>query len=131
NPTGQFANNTSWRFFETQTNEEIYEFDQIEGDRTVDFTGVKIGDVNYSSDPASGSRNMRGRLNLNVADKELKGGEVYRVEVRSDNFEQIRGLQYTLDYADAYVTLESIEGGALNITGDNYLKYGPGTVTFR
>src|SRR5690606_3896381 len=79
---------------------------------------------------ASGSRNMRGRLNLNVADKELKGGEVYRVEVRSDNFEQIRGLQYTLDYADAYVTLESIEGGALNITGDNYLKYGPGTVTF-
>ena len=96
---------------------------------TVNFTGVKIGDVNLSGDPARTSRSKKGQLQLNIADKVLKGGEVYRVEVRSDNFEDIRGIQYTMNYADAYVSVESIEPGVLNITKENYLKYAPGVLT--
>ncbi|MBY5956811.1 T9SS type A sorting domain-containing protein [Membranicola marinus] len=140
NPSRVFANNTSWRFYDTATGQEVFDLEDVSEDHHVEFTGVKIGDVNLSlsrqnvgSDPASPDsyrgRSKKGQLHLNVADKVLKGGEVYRIEVRSDNFEAIRGMQYTLDYADAYVSVESMESGVLNITGDNYLKYAPGVVT--
>ena len=130
NPTRSFVNNTSWRFFDTRTNQEIHEFEQLNGDIRVDFTGVKVGDVNYSSDPASGNRSTSGQLHLNVADKVLKGGEVYRVDVRSDNFEDISGMQFTMGYEDAYVSIESIEPGLLNISPDHYLEYSSGNLTF-
>ncbi len=140
NPSRVFANNTSWRFYDTATGQEVFDLEDVSEDHHVEFTGVKIGDVNLSvfrqnvgSDPTSPDsyrgRSTKGQLHLNMADKVLKGGEVYRIEVRSDNFENIRGLQYTLDYADAYVSVESMESGVLNITGDNYLKYSPGVVT--
>lgn len=137
NPSGVFANNTSWRFYDTKTDKEVYEINPLTEDMTLNFTGVKIGDVNLSGDPARSSRSAHSlsrlkderQLQLNIADKVLKGGEVYRVEVRSDNFKNIRGLQYTMNYADAYVSVESIEPGVLNVTEDNYLKYVPGVLT--
>uniref|UniRef100_UPI001F440653 T9SS type A sorting domain-containing protein n=1 Tax=Membranihabitans marinus TaxID=1227546 RepID=UPI001F440653 len=129
NPRGVFANNTSWRFFESKTDNEVYEINPLIGDERVDFTAVKVGDVNLSSDPASSNRSVTGNLNLNMSDKRLKGGEIYHIDVRSDNFDAIRGLQYTLNYADAYVSVESILPGALKMTEDNYLKYRPGVLT--
>src|SRR5690625_8022563 len=95
----------------------------------VDFVGVKIGEVDMSSDPASSSRRVTDALTMNVTDQVLRGGETYRVDVRSDNFEDIHGLQYTLSYADAYVSVESIEPGALRVTEDHYYRYGPGMIT--
>src|SRR5690606_21659303 len=73
NPSREFANNTSWRFFDTDTDKEVYQMDNLQGDQTVNFTGVKIGDVNLSGDAASNSRSANGQLHLNIANKVLKG----------------------------------------------------------
>ena len=128
-PNSKFANNTSWRFFDTQTDKEAYDVSKVAGDVSVDWVGVKIGDVNLSGDPARSSRSTTGNLHLNVADKTLKGGGVYRVDITSDNFENISGMQYTLGYVTNLVEVESIEAGALNITKDNYVRYAPGLIT--
>jgi len=128
-PDSKFSNNTSWRFFDTQTDKESYDVSNVNGDVTVDWVGVKIGDVNLSGDPARSSRSTTGELHLNVADKALKSGELYRVDVTSDNFVNINGMQYTLSYVTNLVEVESIEAGALNVTKDNYLRYAPGVIT--
>ncbi|MBY5960293.1 T9SS type A sorting domain-containing protein, partial [Membranicola marinus] len=129
-PHTKFANNTSWRFFDKQTDKEVYDVANVNGDMNVDFVGVKIGDVNLSSSRQHvGSRSTTGTLNLNMADKAMKGGEVYRIDVTSDNFVNINGMQYTLSYVTNLVEIESIEAGALNITKDNYVRYAPGVIT--
>ncbi len=132
-PDTRLPNNTSWKFFDTQTDKESYDVSNVNGDVTVDWIGVKIGDVNLSGDPARSSsdnyRSTTGELHLNVADVTLKGGELYRVDVTSDNFVNINGLQYTLSYLSNMVEVESIEAGALNVTKDNYTHYAPGVIT--
>ncbi len=128
-PDSKLPNNTSWRFFDTKTDMEVYDITKVEGDMNVDFIGVKIGDVNLSGDPARSSRSVTGELSLNVADKTLKAGELYRVDVTSDNFVNINGMQYTLSYLTNLVEVEAIEPGALNITKDHYLRYAPGVIT--
>src|SRR5690606_22894825 len=97
-PDSKFANNTSWRFFDSKTDKEVYDVNNVEGDMTVDFVAVKIGDVNLSGDPARSSRSTTGELHLSVADRTMKAGELYRVDVTSDNFVNINGMQYTLSY---------------------------------
>src|SRR5690606_29108750 len=121
--------NTSWKFFDAQTDKESYDMSNVNGDVTVDWIGVKIGDVNLSGDPARSSRSTTGELHLNVADKTLKGGELYRVDVTSDNFANIAGMQYTLNYLSNMVEVETIEAGALNVTKDNFVRYAPGVIT--
>ena len=128
-PDSKFPNNTSWRFFDTKTDMEVYDVSNLSGDMTVDFVGVKIGDVNLSGDPARSSRSTTGELHLNIADQTMKGGELYRVNVTSDNFANITGLQYTLSYLNNMVEVEAIEPGALNVTENNYLHYAPGVIT--
>ncbi|HLT93943.1 MAG TPA: T9SS type A sorting domain-containing protein, partial [Membranihabitans sp.] len=125
NPSRKFPNNTSWRFYESTSGAEIFEISNLERDYEVDFVGVKIGDVNMSSDPASRSRSTSGRLHLNVADRKMKGGEIYRVDVRSDNFEDILGLQFTMQYSSAYIDVVAFESGVLKLTEDNYYHFEP------
>src|SRR5690606_1924681 len=124
-----FSNNTSWRFFDSSTGQEMFEIDRINEDMTVNFTATKIGDVDLSSDAATPSRSATGKLLLTMDDRILEGGEIYRIEVRSDNFDNIRGLQYTLQYEDAHIEIESIEPGVLDIGPDNYYRYSPGNMT--
>src|SRR5690606_25293552 len=125
NPSRKFPNNTSWRFFESTSGAEIFEISNLERDYEVDFVGVKIGDVNMSSDPASRSRSTSGRLHLNVADRKMKGGEIYRVDVRADNFDDILGLQSTMQYSSAYIEVVAFESGVLKLTEDNYYHFEP------
>src|SRR5699024_6064516 len=100
------------------------------GDMNVDWVGVKIGDVNLDGTPSrSNSRAVTGELTLNVADKQLKAGETYRVAVTSENFADVMGMQYTLSYLPNQVEVASIEAGALNITENNYYRFAPGVIT--
>src|SRR5690606_6285803 len=89
-PHTQLPNNTSWRFFDTQSDKESYDVSNVTGDVTMDWNAVKTGDVSLSGDPARSSsdnyRSTTGELHLNVADQSLKGGELYRMDVTSDNF---------------------------------------------
>src|SRR5699024_5169267 len=109
-----------------------FEMKDVKGDMNVDWVGVKIGDVDMDGDASrSSSRAVAkaGELTLNVADKQLKAGETYRMEVTSDNFADVMGMQYTLSYLPNQVEVESIEAGALNITENNYFRFAPGVIT--
>src|SRR5690625_6339949 len=97
-PDMELANNTSWRFFDKSTDKEVYEVSNLSGDVNVDWIGVKIGDVDLSGDATRSSRSTTGELTLTVADKQLKAGETYRVDVTYANFHEVMGMKYTLYY---------------------------------
>lgn len=126
----QFSNNTSWRFLDKEKNLEVYELRDISGDAEIDWVGVKIGDVNMSGEVSVNNRNLSGAVHLNVADKHLRAGEIYRMEVTSDNFKDITGMQYTLNYLNSEVEIVSVEAGALPVTENNYFRYAPGVLTW-
>src|SRR5699024_9461713 len=131
NPGGQLANNTSWRFFEKESHREVFEVSNLKGDVNVDWVGVKVGDVDLSAFDAKSSsdRSLGEALRLNLEDQEMKAGSTYRLAVTSDNFADVQGMQYTLSYLPNQVEIESIEAGALNMTENNYFRYGPGVIT--
>ncbi|GAA5220502.1 hypothetical protein GCM10025777_11320 [Membranihabitans marinus] len=129
-PNRKLANNTSWRFFMSDGSmRESFESTSLRADQNIDFVGVKIGDVNRTENVGRSQRSGLTTLNLSVVDQGLISGELYRVDVTSANFDEITGMQYTLAYANNAVEVESIEGGALNFTEDNYVKYRPGFIT--
>src|SRR5690606_10586042 len=128
-PDSKFANNTSWRFFDSKTDNKVYDVNNVEGDMTVDFVAVKIGAVNLSGDRARSSRSTTGELHLNAADGSMRARALYRVDLTSDKFLNINGMQYTLSYVTNLVEVESIEAGALNVTKDHYWRYAPGVIT--
>lgn len=129
NPDGQFVNNTSWRFFEKNTGEEVLELPQMPEEKPVDWIGVKIGDVDQSGELIRSNRHITGELSLNISDKEMKAGETYRIPVRSENFAEVTGMQYTLSYLSDAMEVESIQPGAINMTENNYYRYAPGVIT--
>lgn len=131
-PDGAFANNTSWRFFEKDSRNEILEVAQVPEEKPVDWIGVKIGDVDQSGEIIRSNRHLKGELVLRMTSPEssaLREGETYRVPVRSDNFKDVMGMQYTLKYLVDQVEIESIEPGALNVTENHYHRYAPGVIT--
>ena len=71
----------------------------IDKDQNIEFTGVKIGDVNNSSSPHSllGTeiRESAGGLVLKTENKKVNKGDKVRIEWRSDNFDQFLGMQGT------------------------------------
>ncbi len=46
---GSFPNNTSWRFFDQVSSQEKIQIDKLESDYEVNFTGIKIGDLNFDA----------------------------------------------------------------------------------
>jgi len=116
----QFANVDSWRFFANDNNVESYEVDPINNPMVIDWTGVKIGDVNNSMDPSRSADRSGKSLVFNVDNVELVAGNQYRVEFKADNFTDITGYQFTLNYDANAMRVVSFEGGALDLTEDNF-----------
>jgi len=110
----EFANNSSWRFVETDfiypnpSNpfesifpEEIF-VNGLSVDEIHDFVGVKIGDVNNSVQ-ANGLletevREEKGAMQLEVEDKLLLPGAEYEVAFRAADIMQLSAFQFTLNY---------------------------------
>jgi len=117
NITTNFPNNTSWRFvdadfdFPVPTNPwatsfpEVINFNNFAGvSMDSDFVAVKVGDVNGSAAPnllGSEERNLRGTFFLEVAEAELRAGNVYTVDVRAGELARIEGYQGTLQLEGA------------------------------
>ncbi|PSR13455.1 MAG: hypothetical protein C7N36_07940 [Bacteroidetes bacterium] len=106
-----FTQNTSWRFvdanyvFPDPTNPWLENFPEfisennISGDLSLHFMGVKIGDVNNTAQAnlfAGGERQARGHFNLEVADQLLSQGQEYHIPCYANNLEDIQGFQGTL-----------------------------------
>ena len=137
----KFSNNTSWRFVDADqifSNiqqpwpfTEIIDIANLSNNRSSDdFVGVKIGDVSgnaiANSAVAAGSRSTR-VLELTSTDRNVKQGEVVELVISSMEFDQIVGLQYTMDLEGlAYVGIES---GAIAIADEHVASLDENTLT--
>ena len=131
----KLSKNKSWRFVRKddgfQNPEDPFPFhDAIDldyqGELSVNnnFVAVKIGDINFSANPGNLiDNNLETRskkvLSLNTNEVLFKAGEIVKVDVTSSNFEEIYGMQYTLNFNTDALAYERIEGVTINITEEN------------
>ncbi len=95
-----------------------------------DFVGVKLGDVNGSAQanalmPAR-QRSLRGSLELEMRELELRQGETYRVPVTAPKLTEVDGYQFTLQFDQTALTVERIEPGLVNVAnfGLRFVEHG-------
>ncbi len=124
--TDEYRNSDSWVFvdagqaFFDEANPWPFSADldirQLQSnEKSADFIGVKVGDVNQS---LSGSElRTSGVLTLNTTDRlATKGAEVV-VDITSDNFNQVSGYQFAL--AHKGLTFKSLNAGVLDLDDSN------------
>jgi len=106
----EFPNNTSWRFIDADFTftdptdpfadmpwpESISINDLSVDQLDNDFVAIKIGDVNESVG-FSGTQ-TRGVFNFLVDDKAYRAGDLVEVSFNANNFVDMAGYQFTLDY---------------------------------
>jgi len=116
---------TPWLFTETYAVEYLAD-DIIDAD----FIGVKIGDVTGDAEANAGSGIVTPRgshaLLLRIEDKDLKAGVPVKVDITSDQFAAIAGLQFNLGMTNGRIL--DVIGGALPITEDYFSISGDGKV---
>jgi len=128
NVTTEFPNNTSWRFVEagytfTSSNpaaENFNEFVSVNNLATnreaMDFTAVKIGDVNGSGSANSlltgESRTTNGTVNLDVMDRFVEAGQSVTVEFAATDLAKTSGYQFTLNVAGKATIIEGLAKAA-------------------
>ncbi|NND33660.1 MAG: T9SS type A sorting domain-containing protein [Saprospiraceae bacterium] len=104
--------NTSWRFFENSANTEQYYINPMRELMRIDFTGVKIGDLNLDSDPSRKAIRSAQNLNFVIDDRQLVKGESYQIALIAHDFNDIGGLQYTLSFDQSRIDVIHYEGSA-------------------
>ncbi|MEZ4992307.1 MAG: GEVED domain-containing protein [Saprospiraceae bacterium] len=122
-----FGFNTSWRFiprdyvFPDSENPwstafpEVINVNNLQADQMEeDFIAVKIGDLDLSAKPnalTSESRDVKGLFLLDVQDQDLKAGNTYQVDFRTDQLPDIQGYQLTLSLDRTGIELAGIDYG--------------------
>ncbi len=123
-----YNNNTSWRFVDRSYQFPVSEnpwfeafpesisLDNLSGCmEDLDFTGIKIGDVNNTVVPSlhdGGAVDTRqGSLIFNVEDQQLTAGKEYQVAFTSRQMAEILGYQYTLHFDPQSVEVIGIDYG--------------------
>ena len=86
-----FKNNKSWRFFDKRFKEKIW-IDNIEKDTIINFTAVKIGDINDNVNAASTPRASKTHT-FKLENKELPEGDTYTLSLNG-----IEGFAFTMRY---------------------------------
>ena len=135
-----FTNNDSWRFvdanhpFVDPTDPwfteipESYIINNLNGDMIIDFTAIKVGDVNNSVElpnAVSTSTEVRSNTILSmVADMtQTEDGSLSTIPVITEEAIDLAGLQMTINLGTD-VIFASIDAGAMDITGANIgLRY--------
>jgi hypothetical protein len=118
--TTEFDKVGSWKFFSKVDNKEVYVIENINGFMQLDWTGVKMGDVDYSNDPSRSAGRSGKSLVFNVDNVELLAGNQYKVDFKANNFNDITGYQFTLNFDKNSVRVLNVEAGALEVTADNF-----------
>lgn len=133
--TNELPNSPSWRFvdksykFADPSNPfatgwpEIYDIKGLNGHMmSVDFTAVKVGDVNNSAS-ANANSTIQTRSNANlllqVDDQEFVAGELVEVPVTSEFVSGLEGYQFTLNFNNELLSFESWESGKIQLSEAN------------
>jgi hypothetical protein len=116
-----FPANTSWRFVDkdyhfpdpanpfSQVFPEVISINNLSSDQLyADFVAVKVGDVNGSAAPGQltgeiEERNFAGLLELMLGETQIEKGQRYDIPVYARNFDDILGMQFTLNIDPAAV----------------------------
>jgi hypothetical protein len=135
--TDAFPNNTSWRFvdkshiFTDPTSPwdfpEVVNINNLDEELlNVDFTGIKIGDVNGSAQAnfMSPAENRIGNsFELRTMDKEVFAGDEVRITLKSDA--TVLGMQFTLEHSG--LEYKGIEAGLM---GEEHIANHESALTF-
>jgi hypothetical protein len=87
------------------------------------FVSVKFGDVTNNArahNLGATTQRSNGKLHLEIDNGKTIAGELYRVEFKSSDFENIIGYQFTLKFDHKNLNFESMESGALNVDQSNF-----------
>ncbi len=133
NITTTFSNNTSWRFvrsdyvFPNPANPfqpafpESIAITNLETNKwSLDFVGIKVGDVNASADPTnldgSGSedRNFEENFVLKTQDIDLVAGQEYAIPFVAASSQALAGFQFTLDFDENALGFAGVVAAVLN-----------------
>ncbi|MEM6963465.1 MAG: HYR domain-containing protein [Bacteroidota bacterium] len=131
----ELTNNNSWRFVDqnyvfpnplnpwTETFPEYADLDGI-STAPVNFTAVKVGDVNGSAAPnsllGSTTRTFDGQLALQAKATEVAAGETFTVDFRAKDFNNIAGYQFTLGFDNATVDFVDVISNLAGLTIENF-----------
>lgn len=127
-PDFKFANNTSYQFREAGSDANFAEINPLTENTTVDFVGVKIGDVNFSAStavPTSRSSGMR----MRIQNQWLQAGRTYHIPVRSDRHIDVLGFQFEWKFNPSDIRSIGLESGSLKLTEENFAVLGDGLLT--
>lgn len=130
-----FPKNSSWRFLDKSTqitdplsvwsvNEYKYISNFPSDIMDNDFIAVKVGDVNNSAvmsakDNSTESRSSQ-TLSMVVADHDFEKGDLVKAHFTADNFNQVAGAQWTLNFDAKMLEFVKVESEGLNMESDNY-----------
>jgi hypothetical protein len=106
-----------WDFKEVKTYEPL-----TQNRPNTDFVGVKIGDVDGNAAGLGNGTQARtnGALNLIAEDVRYELGDEVRIAVRSDNFDEITGYQYTLHFDAGSLSYAGVESGSIELGDLNF-----------
>ncbi len=146
----EFQNNTSWRFVDAgyifndpanpfgETFPESYPINGLEDNmEDIDFVAVKTGDVNGTASTSgfggSGEdRTFEGDLKLRMQDQAMEADRTYFVNVKSLDFNEILGYQFTLGFDEDAIEIVDVVGAdlpGLNESNFNLQRTAEGAIT--
>jgi hypothetical protein len=132
----KFSNNNSWRFVDkaygfrdaanayAESFPEVYNISNMSSDMQVNFTSVKVGDVNGNVVANSNSVNTESRsaqkLTLAVDNKSFNAGQTIEIPVTIEKATEITGFQFTVGFDTEKFSLESVNSGLAGMTDNNF-----------
>lgn len=96
----------------------------LSGDASVEFIGIKIGDVNKSADPselAPQENEDRNTSFIHILDQSFEVGEKVQVDFTLDDLQQLSGLQFALEFDPEVLSYVKSTSGILSDFGSEHL----------
>jgi len=134
--TNAFESNDSWRFVDksysfqdaqnaqAESFPEVYFIDDMSQNMNVNFTAVKIGDVNGNVVANTNSVSAESRaatvLNLTTANQTFSAGQTIQVPVVLAHNTDVTGFQFTVNFDNELFNLTSVNAGIAGMTDNNF-----------
>lgn len=128
-------NQESWRFvdqdYQFGSNIDVFPYDEIidfvsldNNQEGMNFTAVKIGDINGSADATylngnTAENKSNNTLNLLIDDQSTEVNELIEVPVYAANATNKLGFQFTMNFDAEALNFKGIKAGSLTISEDN------------
>jgi hypothetical protein len=95
------------------------------------FVAIKMGDLTGNAQAGLNGTTTRtsGVINFEIEANNVQVGEIYRMDIRSSDFVDITGFQFTMNYDSKSLSFEDVEAGILNLNKSNIGNIEDGIVT--